>query len=237
MARARRYLYRLAKYRLTAPRIPDLGPVLQGRTAVVVGSAPFSTRPAEWDAGFRVITINASQIAARNWLIETPDVTLMQFNQIEGQNPNALEVRRVLRGQSTGLLYMLHWRHDLDRLKHGLISFDYRYDQLRLMSRYERVALMHKATGKLNLELEADTKWSNGIVAAALSLVSGAEKVILTGINPLSSGHGYNAIGLARLHTGPDLEAMQLFAARGYPVFTADHPVAEATGLPLWTGG
>lgn len=236
LLRLRRYLYRLAKYHLLAPTAPHLSATFQGRTAVIAGSAPFSTRPAGWDEDFRVVTINASQMAACAWLTAPPDVTLMQFNQIEGTNPNAIEVRRVLRGQSTGLLIMLHWRHDMARLQRGLAAFGYGYDGLRLMSRYERAALMRTVTGRLNLELEAETKCSNGIVAAALALHSGARRVILTGIDPRSRGHGYNDLGLTRLHAAADMQALATMIARGYPVLTADPYVAEATGLPLWTG-
>lgn len=236
LSRARRYAYRYLKYRMLAPTAPRPEGVLQGRNVVIVGSAPFSTRPAGWDETYRVVSINASQMAARGWLNQQPDVTLMQFNQIEGTNANATEVRRVLNGQRTGILYVLHWRHDMARLRRGLAAFDYDCDDLRLIGRYERIALMRAVTGRLNLELEADSKWSNGIVAAALAIHCGARNVILTGINPKSTGHGYNSLGLTRLHADSDLEALHLFIARGYPVWTADPGVAESTGLPLWAG-
>ncbi|MFG6083594.1 hypothetical protein ACEUZ9_005312 [Paracoccus litorisediminis] len=232
----RKYAYRLVKYKFLRPQVPQFSDILQGRTAVVVGSAPSSTRPIGWDTSFRVIAINASQSAASGWLLERPDITLMQFNQIEGQNPQAIEVRRVLQGKSTGRLVIMHWRHDLPRLERGIAAFGYGYDQLSLMSRYERIALMRECTGKLNLELDAASKWSNGITGAALALKSGAERVILTGINPLSAGHAYNNLGLARLHASADLEALHLFRAKRYPVFTADPHVAEATGIALWQG-
>ena len=234
---ARRWTYRWIKYHLLTARPPALPGLLQHKTVVIVGSAPFSTRPAGWNADFRVVTVNASQVAARSWLDQRPDITLMQFNQIEGTNASALEVRRVLRGQSTGLLYMLHWRHDIQRLKRGLAAFDYAFDDLRLMGRYERIALMHAVLGRLNLEMDTETKWSNGIVAAALAVQSGAARVILTGINPHSSGHAYNDLTLGRAHAGPDLEALRILVGRGFPVFTADPEVARATALPLWTGG
>lgn len=233
---ARRYFYRRLKYLVLGPKAPELTAELCGRNVVVVGSAPFSARPADWNNDYRLITINASQIAAQAWLTAPPDITLMQFNQIEGTNDNALEVRRVLNGQRTGRLCMLHWRHDLQRLKDGLTAFNYGYDALQLIGRYERIALMHRVTGELNLELETHLKWSNGIVAAALALHSGAANVILTGINPKSSGHGYNALGLTRHHADMDMAALQSFAARKHPVFTADPEVAKLTGLPLWSG-
>lgn len=219
---------------MTAPRAPHLDHLLAGCTAVIVGSAPFSTRPTGWDNSFRVLTVNASQMAARDWLTERPDITLMQFNQIEGTNPSAHEVRRVLKGQSTGLLCMLHWRHDIARLDRGLAAIGYGYDTLRLISRYERIQLMREATGRLNLELDIDTKWSNGIVAAALALQSGASRAILTGINPHSTGHAYSGLGLTRLHAQADLQALRMFIDRGNAIYTADPSVAASTGLPLW---
>lgn len=236
LQRRKNAIYRYLKYHLVRPRAPELRPELEGRTVVVVGSAPHSTRPLGWDASFRVMTINASQVAASAWLSETPDVTLMQYNQIEGQTPTALEVRRVLRGKKTGTLFVLHWQHGMPRLEQGLAHFDYGFRQLRLIGRYERIALMHRCLGQLNLELEAASKWSNGIVGAALALHSGAQCVILSGINPMSTGHAYNELGLPRLHASTDLEALNAMRAAGYPVFTADAAVAQATGIPLWQG-
>lgn len=236
IARARRYAYRRAKYHLISPQVPEISGVLQGKTAIVVGAAPSSTRPSGWNDNFRVITINASQVVAGGWLGETPDVTLMQFNQIEGTNASAREVRRVLENRRTGRLVVLHWRHDLQRLQRGLAQFKYQYDSLTVMSRYERIALMQAITGELNLELEAETKWSNGIVGAALALNSGAERIILTGIDPLSKGHAYNNLGHTRLHSDMDMNALSRFVAQGYPIFTADRHVSEKTGLALWSG-
>ncbi|MDI7862213.1 membrane-anchored protein [Rhizobiaceae bacterium n13] len=232
--RAKQHIYRSIKYRLRRPQAPVLREKLAGRTVVIVGSAPVSTKPEGLDDSFRVLTINASQVVAQGWGIEQPDVTLMQFNQIEGTNTNAVEVRRVLSHQRTGLLYMLLWRHGLDRLKAGLEAFDYRYEDLRLIDRYERVELIRQVTGVLNFELEAESKWSNGIIGTVLAIHSGAKNVILTGINPNSSGHIYNNENLNRLHASKDLEMLLRLRDMQCPIFTADEIVARDTGLPLW---
>lgn len=232
--RAKQYLYRHAKYKLRQPVAPALNEQLSGRTVVVVGSAPYSTKPEGFDSSFRVMSVNASQIVTRDWGIECPDVTLMQFNQIEGENTNAVEVRRVLQRQRTGLLYVLLWRHGRARLEMGLSRFEYQYEQLRIMDRYERVELMRQVSGELNFELDAETKWSNGVVGAVLALQSGARSVILTGINPNSSGHIYNNEDLTRKHTTMDLQMLMRLREMKYSIYTADEPVAEATGLPLW---
>ena len=64
-------------------------------------------------------------VAAGAWLTEKPDVTLMQYNQIEGLTTTACEVRRVLSGKRTGTLFVLHWQHDVPRLQQGLARFDF----------------------------------------------------------------------------------------------------------------
>jgi len=234
LIRAKRYFNRWLRYRLAAPRVPKLERLFLGKAVVVAGSAPFSTRPQGWNDSFRVLTINASQVAAQGWLTQPPDATLMQFNQIEGLNAAAVEVRNVLQHKKTGLLCVLNWRHELDRLVRGLDTFDYRYNELMLISRHERIALMHRMTGRLNLELEGEAKWSNGIVGAALALASGAANVILTGIDPLSKGHQYNSLNLSRMHRETDLQALQIFREQRLPVFTADPHVAQSTKLALW---
>ena len=232
--RAKQHLYRSLKYKLLRPSAPDLGKLFFDRTVVVVGSAPISNKPEGFDASFRVMSINASQVVTRGWGVACPDVTLMQFNQIEGENTNAVEVRRVLQGQRTGLLYVLLWRHGRERLERGLSAFEYGYDELRLMDRYERVELMRCVTGDLNFELDAESKWSNGIIGAVLALHSGARHVILTGINPCSSGHVYNNEDLHRKHATKDQDMLRRLRELQFPVYTADEPVAAATGLPLW---
>ncbi|MGY5808009.1 membrane-anchored protein [Rhizobium sp. LEGMi198b] len=231
----KRHFYRSVKYWLCRPKPPTLiepfsGPVL------VVGSAPVSHKPADFDGTFKVITINGSQVVTKAWGIDVPDVTFVQFNQIEGTNTNAVEVRRVLNGQRTKKLYILLWRKGLERLEKGLKAFDYRYDSLEIVDRYKRMALLDRVGGVKCSELGADDKCSNGINAVLFALYNGATAVIITGINPDSGGHIYNQANLARLHIQRDREILLRLMERGYPVFTADPTVSASLGLPLWEG-
>lgn len=229
------WLFRLVRYTVTQPK-PWSDPALNGRSVMVVGSAPKSTKPADFGPSYLVMSINASQIVAREWGVEKPDMTLMMFHQIEGKYKNAQEVRRVLNGERTGHLYLLLWRHDLKRLKEGLKRINYGYDQLSIVDRYSRVALVRAMTGQLNFEIGPESKYSNGIIGVMLALHSGAQRVVISGINPASTGHIYNAENLHRKHSGPDMDALRHMEKLGLPVYTADPEVAKATGLPLWTG-
>lgn len=236
ISEARKRLYRKIKYRLTRPQPPTAPAQFRG-PVVVVGSAPVSHKPAGWSEDFSIITINGSQSVTAGWGVEAPDITLLQFNQIEGTNKNAVEVRRVLSGQRTGKLYVLLWRKDdRPRLEKGLRAFNYSYGDLQIVDRYERMALMDRVAGVPSLELETESKCSNGINAVLFALHNGAPTVIITGINPNSSGHAYNQAGLQRAHTSMDRQIIQSLMAQKRPIYTADPKVSEELGIPLWTG-
>jgi hypothetical protein len=232
----RKLVYRKVKYRLRKPQPPTLSMPFSG-PVLVVGSAPISNKPAGFDDSFRVITINGSQVATSAWGIAAPDVTLVQFNQIEGRNTNAVHVRRVLTGQRTGRLYVLLWRkEERQRLIEGLKAFDYRYGELEIVDRYERMALLDKVVGLKCFELDADSKCSNGINAVLFALYNGATAVIITGINPASGGHSYHKANLARQHVQMDTQVLQKLRDLGYPLYTSDAAVADLIGIPLWSG-
>lgn len=232
----KKQIYRNIKYRLTRPSPPVVAPRFDG-PVLVVGSAPVSHKPADLDSTFRVVTINGSQSVTKSWGIDAPDVTLVQFNQIEGTNTNAVEVRRVLSGERTGRLFVLLWRKDdRARLENGLAAFDYRYDMLTIVDRYERMALLDRVVRTKSLELDADSKCSNGINAVLFALYNGATAVIITGINPGSGGHAYNKVNLSRQHVRMDQEILTRLLQQGYPIFTTDPVVSETIGLPLWKG-
>lgn len=228
-------LYRRIKYNLLRPS-PPLAPAPFDGPVVVVGSAPNSNKPAGFDSSFRVITVNGAQVVTAKWGIENPDITFMMFNQVRGTNTNALEVRRVLAGKRTGTLYLMLWRDGLPSLQEGLRDFDYRYDNLHIIDRYQRMALLDRVCGMKSEELDREDKCSNGIHAALFALYNGAPAVILTGISPHTSGHVYNQENLPRFHKDMDQKALQALRDRGHPIFTADPDVSEASGIPLWTG-
>jgi hypothetical protein len=161
-------VYRALKYWLVRPDPPAFPPKFAG-PVVVVGSAPVSHRPAGMDDTFSFITVNGSQNVASRWGVNVPDVTFMMFNQIEGTNPSAVEVRRVLSGKRTQKLFVFLWRKDeRPRLEQGLAAFEYSYNDLHIVDRYERMALLDKVAGMRSLENCSETKVSNGINAVLL---------------------------------------------------------------------
>ena len=236
IADTRKRIYRNIKYRLVRPA-PPAAPAPFTRPVVVVGSAPVSHKPTGWGPDFSVITINGSQSVIKSWGTAAPDITFLQFNQIEGTNTNAVEVRRVLSGQRTGALYVFLWRKDdRPRLEKGLRAFDYKYNSLQIVDRYERMALLDRVAGVQSLELDTESKCSNGMNAVLFAFHNGAPAVIISGINPNSAGHAYNQAGLVRAHVQMDKGIVAKLLSENRPLYTADPAVSEEMGIPLWTG-
>lgn len=217
-------------YRQKPPTLPVPldGPVL------IVGSAPIAHKPTGFDDRFMVITINGSQVVTKNWGIAVPDITFVQSRQFDGMNKNACEVRRVLNGERTRLLYALLWREGPDKLNERLQSFNYKCDRIQIVNRYQRLALTRNLAGSHANELDAEAKFSNGIIAVLFAIQNKAPAIIISGINPDSSGHVYNDANLGRLHVKMDRDILVDLQQKGYPLFTADPEVAESIGLPLW---
>ncbi len=220
-------------YRLFRPQ-PAKHPTPISTPVVVVGSAPTATKPFGIDPSFCIMSINGSQFHLDAWGVGDPSVTFIQRNQIEGKGDNAVAVRRVLRGRRTGLLHILRWKHNRSRLIQGLTNMQYDYNDLRLLSRNDIMALHEAIFGHPHLEIEAEKKFSNGITAMLYAFNSGAQKVIMSGINPASAGHAYNDLNLKRQHASVDVEVIQSLVKQGRSVFTADPDVSDALGIPHW---
>lgn len=232
----RKRVYRGLKYRMTHPS-PPTAPFPISGPVVVVGSAPVSHKPIGWGSDYLIITVNGSQSVIESWGTEVPDITFLMYNQIYGTTPNAVAVRGVLKGRRTGILYVLPWeKNDRERLDKGLCAFDYKYDSLHIVDRYERMALLDRVAGLRSSELDSDSKCSNGMNAVLFALHNGAPAVIITGINPNSTGHSYNKTGLARQHVQMDKEIVAKLLSEGHPIFTADPAVSADLGIPLWGG-
>lgn len=220
-------------YRLFRPQ-PAKHPTPISTPVVVVGSAPTATKPFGIDPSFCIMSINGSQFHLDAWGVGDPSVTFIQRNQIEGKGDNAVAVRRVLRGRRTGLLYILRWKRNRSRLLQGLTDMQYEYEDLKMLSRNDIMALHEAIVGYPHLEIEAEKKFSNGIVAMLYAFNSGAQQVIMSGINPASSGHAYNTLNLKRQHSTVDTQIVRKLVGGGRQIFTSDALVSDNLQIPLW---
>lgn len=212
-------------------------PIFPGKFStplVVVGSAPTASMPVGFNASYRVISINGSQVVSQSWGRAKPDVTILTGKQLRGENTNAVSVRNALSGQATGLLLMF-WNGTVDEAAAELRNLDYRYDEFRILTNHERMAMHYASLGTLNRELSRDERFSNGITGVLYALTNKAPAVIISGINPASSGHIYNEANLKRQHAETDSHVLQSLIKRGAPIYTADPEVAQKLSIPLWS--
>lgn len=228
-------LFRKIKYLLRRPKPPKLLKPFSG-PVVVVGSAPNSNKPIGMNEHYQIITINGSQAAIKQWGIPKPDFTFLQHRPLHGDDVYSKEVRRVLTGERTGTLYVLLWRDGIQKLNENLRRFDYGYDDVQIVNRYERIALVRKVAARQILEKNESEKLSNGVIAVLFALHHQASAVIISGINPHSTGHAYNQNNATRKHTQTDGDILVELSKKGHPLFTADPHVSETLGIPLWNG-
>lgn len=226
------YFRKTLQFHLTPRSTPDF-PGGFSTPVVVVGSAPTASMPVGFNASYRVISINGSQVVSHAWGRSKPDVTILTGKQIRGENTNAVSVRNVLNGKATGLLLMF-WNGTADEATAGLRRLDYRYDDFRILTKRERMAMHYTSLGTLNRELSRDERFSNGITGVLYALANKAPAVIISGINPASSGHIYNEANLKRQHADTDSLVLQSLIKRGAPIYTADPEVAQTLSIPLW---
>lgn len=231
--KAYKSLLRRVGYYALRPHPPRYSSLFRN-PVLIVGSAPVSHLPDGYQPNYHLLTINGSQSVTTGWGLADPDVTFLQYRQVYGSNDNAVAVRKALKDQSTGHLYVMRWTQSRKELEDGLAAFNYSYGHLHIVNRLQRMALFKSIMGYLNTEDDLETRFSNGVTAVLYALASGARAVIITGINPASQGHIYNNLNLGRQHSQTDHDVLVALLRAGHPVYTADPDVAQLTGLPLW---
>jgi hypothetical protein len=206
------------------------GPVL------VLGSAPVANLPKDFDSRYTVITVNGAQFHLQQWGLGQPDITFLTWSQLASQSEKTTEVRRILAGHRTGALYVVRWRRSRRKLKAALRAIPYGYDDLQMLGRLRRMALYEQVTGDYNPENSIDTRYSNGITGVLFAFFNGAREVIISGIDPGSSGHVHGTADRARQHVEIDAAVMAELLRSGRQLYTSDPGVAERVGIPLWQG-
>jgi len=203
------------------------------RPCLVLGSAPNPHVPVL--EGMDVICVNSSGYVARNLGLPTPSLTVLAGFKLV--LPKLAEDREALRGLRTKTLLLIMKFRDwtAERAAEALAALDYRYDELVTISIPDRAEIIRSTTGRrLGGEDGRPAEGvSNGLFAACYVLHAHAPKVVFAGISVTRNGHEYSVQDRARVHIEPDKTAIACLLARGYPLFTSEHELSAAAGLPL----
>lgn len=203
------------------------------RPCVVLGSAP---QPHVPSGAFDVMCVNSSGYAARDLGLPEPAITVLAgFKLIY---PNREEDRQALRGLRTKTLLLVDYLLPLSPAETAqlLADLDFRYERLETVDFHGRARVIESATGlPLASDAAPELRVSNGIFATCHALQLGAPAVIVSGFSLTLNGHFYSQRGRPRRHIGPDTTALQALRERGWPLYTTETDIADATGIPLWT--
>lgn len=200
---------------------------------LVLGSAPTSSLPANFDSSWMFWSVNASQVAAEKWGIGKPHVTIMSAHML-GHSAVNIEGKHALRNGSTGLLVLT--ADDMERVnltQHRLREINYNYESIIVLSPAQRAKIARRAAGTHIMLLGGERKSSTGIFAAALALYLGNKPVVLSGFSLSEGGHAYSASAHPRKHVAADKFALGRLVSNNSELSTSDAAFSIESGLAL----
>ncbi|AMY04201.1 hypothetical protein AB0V79_29555 [Mesorhizobium ciceri] len=227
------------------PPLSDLLPVLSKPIlrlprltgpALVMGSAPNFRLPYGHDAGWALVTVNASQILAETFGLAAPDMALMRRGILVGQGEQDFYKRDLLKGRQAKHLIVPIWPDVEDKLKAGCRTFDYRYETLQALTRWQLANIVWRLSGKFHVSRGWHRNISTGAFAVMLARFAGFAPVVVSGFSLSQAGHGYDSRNAFRYHADEDADLLRRVARRGEPIYAEDRDFARESGLPLWQG-
>lgn len=209
-------------------------PPLSG-PGVVLGSAPDPALPADWGAGWSLITVNASQVMAEKLGLPQPDMTVIS-GQMMGDRPVNIEAQKVLAGRSTRALIYIDRGVSARESTAAFARIGYGYDSFNSVSYGQREKINRLVLGADYGPGSGERKISTGLFAALLAVHLGAGPVVMSGFSLNVDGHAYNSLGRRRQHKEVDARVLAMAIERGLPIFAADPAFALQSGLSLHGG-
>ncbi|MEI9403146.1 hypothetical protein [Mesorhizobium argentiipisi] len=204
--------------------------------ALVMGSAPNFRLPEGHDADWALVTVNASQLLAETFGLSVPDVALIRRGILVGAGEQDCYKRDLLKGRQAKHLIIPVWTDVEDKLKAGCRTFNYRYDTLQGLTKWQLANIVWRLSGKYHVSHRWHRKISTGVFAIMLARFAGFAPVVVSGFSLSQAGHGYDTRNAFRYHADEDAALLRLVVRRGEPIYAEDRDFAAETGLPLWQG-
>ncbi|TPI12458.1 hypothetical protein FJW06_17000 [Mesorhizobium sp. B4-1-3] len=204
--------------------------------ALVMGSAPNFRLPEGYDADWALVTVNASQLLAETFGLPVPDVAVIRRGILVGGGEQDCYKRDLLKGRQAKHLIIPVWADVEDKLKVGCRSFNYQYDTLQALTKWQLANIVWRLSGKYHLSRRWHRKISTGAFAILLARFAGFAPVVVSGFSLSQAGHGYDTRNAFRYHADEDAALLRLVVRRGEPIYAEDRDFAAETGLPWWAG-
>ncbi|CDX32307.1 Membrane-anchored protein [Mesorhizobium sp. SOD10] len=213
---------------LHVPRV--MGP------ALVMGSAPNFRLPKGYDADWALVTVNASQLLAETFGLRVPDLAVIRRGILVDSGDQDFYKRDLLKGRQAKHLIIPVWTDVEDKLKAGCRTFNYRYDTLQALTKWQLANIVWRLSGKYHVSRGWYRKISTGVFAIMLARFAGFAPVVVSGFSLSQAGHGYDTRNAFRYHADEDADLLRRVVRRGEPIYAEDRDFAAESGLPLWQG-
>ncbi|MBZ9919083.1 hypothetical protein LB579_15290 [Mesorhizobium sp. BR1-1-7] len=204
--------------------------------ALVMGSAPNFRLPQGHDADWALVTVNASQLLAETVGLPVPDIAVIRRGIFVDASEQDFYKRDLLRGRQAKHLIIPVWPDVEDKLKAGCRTFDYHYETLQALTKWQLASVVWQLSGKYHMFRGWHRKISTGAFAIILARFAGFAPVVVSGFSLSQAGHGYDTRNAFRYHANEDAALLRRVVRRGEPIYAEDKEFATESGLPLWQG-
>ncbi|TPM59183.1 hypothetical protein FJ959_09965 [Mesorhizobium sp. B2-2-4] len=202
--------------------------------ALVMGSAPNFRLPQGHDADWALVTVNASQLLAETVGLPVPDIAVIRRGIFVDASEQDFYKRDLLRGRQAKHLIIPVWPDVEDKLKAGCRTFNYRYETLQALTKWQLANVVWQLSGKYHMFRGWHRKISTGAFAIILARFAGFAPVVVSGFSLSQAGHGYDTRNAFRYHANEDAALLRRVVRRGEPIYAEDKDFAAESGLPLW---
>ncbi|MCA0027696.1 MULTISPECIES: hypothetical protein [unclassified Mesorhizobium] len=204
--------------------------------ALVMGSAPNFRLPQGYDADWALVTVNASQLLAETVGLPVPDIAVIRRGIFVDASEQDFYKRDLLNGRQAKHLIIPVWPDVEDKLKAGCRTFNYRYETLQALTKWQLANVVWQLSGKYHMFRGWHRKISTGAFAIILARFAGFAPVVVSGFSLSQAGHGYDTRNAFRYHANEDAALLRRVVRRGEPIYAEDKDFAAESGLPLWQG-
>lgn len=204
--------------------------------ALVMGSAPNFRLPQRHDGNWALVTVNASQLLAETFGLSVPDIAVIRRGILVDAGKQDFYKRDLLKGRQVKHLIIPVWPDVEDKLEAGCRTFNYRYDTLQALTKWQLANIVWQLSGKYHMGPGWHRKISTGAFAIILARFAGFAPVVVSGFSLSQAGHGYDTRNAFRYHADEDAKVLRQVVRRGEPIYAEDRDFAAESGLPLWQG-
>jgi len=195
---------------------------LHGKKILILGSSPNLRIPESFQNDWKVITMNASGVVAKEHGLPDPTVALFAVSSLLKVTPHIRVIQKKIMGLRGHFLFVRMLGGGLRKRSVRLFRsvgvlrrLNYTFEMASSMGPELWQEITLDVMGEENYHLARNM--STGVFCIVLAIYAGAKEVAVSGIDPSSIGHQYSSKGFERQHSNSDKRMLD-FLVNHYPV-------------------